>query len=573
MIDIYYYNDTEYTDTELSIVLISNYMNKYFTDEEQKEIINNLSPTQVARLLGDKDISFFCLYYLRTMFIPSDDNSARELAPVHYEIWELLNECIELDKYDKLNIVSPRGTAKTTTCDLALSLWLICYEKSKFILLGAKKDTDASQFIDSIKKTLLDTDYIIEEFGTLIDTKKYKVNANEIEFTNDTYIRAVSSASSIRGANWKGIRPTTVIRDDFQDFADCITDEATERKYDKWCKEVEKVGDTAVFRRGKKVKKATKIISIGTVLHRNCLISRLSRNNDYHTMIKRAVVLPADTSIDEVMNNKYWLECKNIYFSRKKDSRELARAYYEENKDNMKYPLLWEEKWDFFTDVAIPYWENRQAFMSEMMNNAELIGEKWFKQVTTETTEEIESHTFTKTMLCVDPASTNTRNSDYTAILIGSKSEEGFYYVRNAILDKYTFDGYINTIIKLLYDYKDITTVYIEKNTYQGSDLLKLKEMIAEDDILKNRQIKFINEMQRKNKDNKISTIVDKVNNGAIVFRDTDTEFTGQVLSFQGQKYSYKDDAPDILSEFVNRIDKADVVQQVRFVNKGLLFN
>ena len=97
--------------------------------------------------------------------------------------------------------------------------------------------------------------------------------------------------------------------------------------------------------------------------------------------------------------------------------------------------------------------------------------------------------------------------------------------------------------------------------------------MIAEDDILKNRQIKFINEMQRKNKDNKISTIVDKVNNGAIVFRDIDTEFTGQVLSFQGQKYSYKDDAPDILSEFVNRIDKADVVQQVRFVNKGLLFN
>ncbi len=62
MINIYYYNDTEYTDTELSIVLLSNYMNKYFTYEEQKEIINNFSPTKVARLLGDKDISFFFIF-------------------------------------------------------------------------------------------------------------------------------------------------------------------------------------------------------------------------------------------------------------------------------------------------------------------------------------------------------------------------------------------------------------------------------------------------------------------------------------------------------------------------------
>ena len=36
MINIYYYDDTEYTDNEYSTVLISKYMNKYFTDEERK---------------------------------------------------------------------------------------------------------------------------------------------------------------------------------------------------------------------------------------------------------------------------------------------------------------------------------------------------------------------------------------------------------------------------------------------------------------------------------------------------------------------------------------------------------
>ena len=204
--------------------------------------------------------------------------------------------------------------AKTTIFDLAISVWLICYEKSKFTLIGAKKDDDATQFVDSIKKIFKENKKIIDNFGLLI-SKKLKVNANEIEFANGMYIRAVGSASSVRGANFKGVRPTVVIADDYQDEKDILTEDSREKKYNRWTKEIEQVGDKAVFRNGKKIKSATKIISIGTVLHIDCLMSKLSRNRDYKTILKRAIILKPDQTVEDIFESDLWLQCKKLYFN------------------------------------------------------------------------------------------------------------------------------------------------------------------------------------------------------------------------------------------------------------------
>lgn len=111
--------------------------------------------------------------------------------------------------------------AKTTVGNLLLSIWLVCYRKSIFTLIGAKADADCQQFLTSIKMEMQNNEMIKEEFGILIDpkqnrpgsTEKYKINSNEIEFTNGTYIRVISSGSSARGANWGGVRPTVFIGD------------------------------------------------------------------------------------------------------------------------------------------------------------------------------------------------------------------------------------------------------------------------------------------------------------------------------------------------------------------------
>lgn len=570
-----YYDNLELTENQYNTYILNKYLTKYYGQDKAIETIkNNVNKLdRIAYALGKKDLSFFCLYYLQDIFVVKDTNEARQLSNSHYEMWNILNKTFIEDEIDKLNIICPRGFAKTTVADLALSVWLICYEKSKFILLGAKKDDDASQFIDSIKKVFKENTKIIDEFGMLIDNRRFKVNANEIEFTNGTYIRAVGSSSSVRGANFKGIRPTTVIADDYQDEKDILTDDSREKKFNRWSKEIEKVGDTAVYRNGKKVKSATKIISIGTVLHNDCLISRLARNKDYYTVLKRAVILENDMTIDDIFDSDLWLECKKLYFNDKDiNAKFTAREFYLNNIDSMKYPILWEEKWDFFNDIAVAYWENRQAFMSEMMNDASSIGEKWFKSIRTQSVEEIEEHNFIKTMLCIDPASTQTKRSDFTAMIVGSLADNNFKYIRNMVLDKFSFNQYCEKVIEILKEYKEIEHVYIEKNTFQGADVNKIKELIEKEDSLSKRNIVFINEMQRKNKDEKISTIIDNVNNGQIIFANNNKEFTEQILEFQGQRYTLHDDAIDIVAEFSNRIDKIENISKVTFLDRSYLF-
>lgn len=562
-----YYQGKTFKDDEYSLYIINEYLNIYF---ENPEIVKSkYTPKQISRLLGEHDISFFNLYYLRDIFVVQDNNSARQLAEAHYEMWNVLNDTFVNDIIDKLNMVEPRGMAKTTVCDLSLAVWLHCYEKSKFTLMGAKKDDDATQFLDSIKKVFTENQMIIDEFGELINSKKYKVNANEIEFTNDTYIRAVGSASSVRGANWKGIRPTVIIADDYQSETDIITDDAREKKFNRWSKEIEKVGDTAVYRNGEKIKSATKIVNIGTVLHQDCLISRLARNKDYYTVLKRAIILEEGQTVDDIFESELWIECKKLYFNDKdKNAKFTARQFYENHMDEMKYPILWEEKWDFFYDIAVAYWENRQDFMSEMMNDATSIGERWFKSIRTQTKEEIENHTFLKTMLCIDPASTVTKKSDSTAMLVGSLADNDFKYVRDMVLEKLSFIDYCKLVVKKLIEYEDITHIYIEKNTFQGADVISIKELIEKEDSLRNRDFEFINEMQRKNKDEKISTIIDPVNNGQIIFADNNKDFTQQILDFQGQLYSLHDDAPDVSAEFSKRIEEIEVIHSIKILDR-----
>lgn len=573
MVQIIYYDNKEFSQAEYNTYILYLYLSKHYSKDIATKIIkqnqNNLSDIAIA--LGEKDIAFFCLYFLQDIFVVKDNNEARNLSPTHYEVWDLLNATFIEDKIDKLNIVLSRGMAKTTICDLALSIWLICYRKSKFTLIGAKKDTDAQQFIDSIKKVFQENDKIIDNFGKLIN-KKYKNNANEIEFSNGTYIRAVGSGTSVRGFNFKGIRPSVCVMDDFQSETDIITEDAREKKYDKWCKEIEKVGDTAVYRNGKKIKSATKIISIGTVLHSQCLISRLAGNNDYYTYLKQAVILKEGQHIEDILESDLWLECKKIYFNDKVDNPKYkAKEFYENNRGKMKFPILWEEKWDCFQDIAVAYWENRQAFMSEMMNDAISISEKWFKSNTKQTTEEIEEHTFTKTILSIDPAGIkNKKSGDYFAFVVESLADNDFKYVRKGeILHFSSFEEYIKHTCKILKDFEDITHVCIEKNTYMGLDLDKLKEEISKDIELYNRDITFINEMQRKNKDEKISTVVDAINNGRIIFNKEKVikEAIEQMMDFQGQLYTLHDDFIDCVAEASNRLDTIEIVGKLEILD------
>lgn len=521
----------------------------------------------LAVMIGEISIPFFCSYFLQDTFIPKDDNTARELAAVHYMIWDTLEEMIIDDKFDKLELIMPRGTAKTTVCDFALSVYLHCYRKSIYTLVCGKTEQDSVEFIAQTRQAFEENPYIIKSFGKQINTKENTVNKLELELSNKTKIQAISSTTSMRGKKYNGTRPSTIIADDYQSKADCVTQEARDKKYNTWSEDSEFAGDKAVIRHGKKIKSATKFIVLGTILHRDCFMSRLLKNKEYKHTVKRL----CDFDVDKYFHSGLWEEFRKIYFDDKlQDNVSEAKEFYYQNEKEMQYKTIWQDKYNCLEE-AISYYNNPVAWKQEMQNDASKIGEKWFKSIITKSYEEIKSHTVEKMMLCVDPASTSTKRSDSFAFLVGSTSDNGFKYVHKGELIKFDartqFDEYLGHIIDLLKEYKQITHVFIEKNTFNGSDANQLEKLIENDLELSGRDITIINESQKKNKDDKIASCVSAVNNGAVIFNEEDTDFTDQVKEFCGQDFSLHDDAPDVLSEFYNRIDNIEVIQPLRFLH------
>lgn len=170
---VYYDNLRFKNELQYEVHLLNEYLVKHYDDKTSDKLLNKYSGNldTLAKALGEFDIAFFCLYFMSNIFVVKDTNTARALSAEHYNLWSTANDIFINDKYDKCCIIEPRGLAKTTTFNMANSVWLHCYAKSKFTLIGAKTDNDAAQFLDSIKRAFKENKKIIDNFGLLIDKK------------------------------------------------------------------------------------------------------------------------------------------------------------------------------------------------------------------------------------------------------------------------------------------------------------------------------------------------------------------------------------------------------------------
>lgn len=591
-------NNTTWDDEQLfenedkqNRYLLYEYLQRIGFDEETaanmilKHSSNLFGHHGLAWQLGKMSLEFFCMYFLQDTFLVKEDNVAAPIAKVHEEIWQDIEKSIADDGPEQIGRILPRGTGKSAFGTYAASVWSHCYELKKYTLICSDIGTTAEKFIKDIKNTFLENKYIEKAFGKLLDDrdKRYICNSTQLEFTNKTFIEAISSSSPMRGRKYDNCRPDLIILDDYQSEDDVRTEDARSKKWKRFSDDVKYAAQKAVKRAGKIVKRGTTFIALGTLQHKECFYSRLIKQPTWKFKKEKGVLIDdfinekgeKVNGLDNYFNTGLWKQFKDILFNFKNiDRLEDAKEFYWQHQKEMQYPLLWAEFWDCL-DMALSYYENPSSFKQEVQGDVDSIGEKWFKTVATETRSEIETHVFLKTMLCMDPASTDGKKSDFSAFLVGSQADNNLKYARKAELAKINartdFDKYIDHGIELLKEYSDITHIYIEKNTFNGADANQLELKINKDDILKFRNIKIINESQRKNKDDKISTIIPYMNKGQIIFAEEDQDFISQILDFRGQKFSIHDDAPDITAEFNNRIENIEVIQNVQIFDRRAL--
>lgn len=512
----------------------------------------------LAWQLGQISLEFFCLYFLQDTYLPKENNAAAPIAKVHEELWHDIQESVIGDGPEQLGRVLSRGTGKSAFGTLGPSIWVMAYKHKTYVLICSDIGSTAEKFIKDIKDNVIENQYLEEGFGKLLDdgNKDYKCNSTQLEFTNRTFVEAISSTSPMRGRKYRNTRPDLIILDDYQSEDDVRTEEAREKKWKRYSDDVKFAKQRAVKRDGKIIKKGTVMMAWGTQQHKECFYSRLLKSPVWKFKKYRGVDID---NVDEYFETGLWLEFKNILKDFKNpDHLEDAKEFYYAHEKEMQFGKLWPEFWDCL-DLALDYYENPNSFKQEVQGDVDAIGEKWFKSMATESREEIESHNFISTMLIVDPAASSGRKNDYSAYMVGSKTDR-FKYCRKGELAKINarteFDKYVDHMIELLIKYPDITHVSIEKNTFNGADANQLEKKIKEHPVLKFRNITIINETQRKNKDDKISTIIPYVNRGEFIFCNEDEEFIKQIMDFAGQKYSVHDDAPDSAAEFWIKIDE-----------------
>ena len=567
---VIYYDDKEFNDIDVfRIYLLKKYLTKHYGETSAKKLIvayqNDL--LSLSKELGLKDIGFFAEYFLTNKFVASSNNILKPLGSVHYEIFDELDKLLIEDAYDEQEFILPRGIGKSTIVNSLVATWSAVYKQSIFTVVIGKTDALMSEFVDEVKHNLSD-DYLVECFGDIIPKdKNYANNNSEIELLNGTKVQGITWGGSMRGIKFKGHRPSIIIVDDVLKEDDVKSETMLQRAIDKFYKEIMPAGASARVIKNKKMGMNTKFIVIGTPLSQRDLINYIRNDGSFKVLHKHVF----DFDVDKVFYSPKWQEYRKILMNTKDENRiNTAKNYYLQNED-MHIKTIWSNYEPL--KMANNFFTERLSFMQEYMCDCQKVGEKWITHMAKIDEKEIEDHTFEKTILAIDTASSAKAKSDYFAFTVLSKYN-GFLFVRDGILKKYDakteFDSYINFTVELIRKY-NVNAFVVEKNVFKDLDVVAIKKALEDDSDLKRKRVKSISVFNNKKKDDRIATITDKINSGTIIFNECNKDYNQQVFDFCGQNYSLHDDAIDSLEMAVNNIDEINN-RKITLLDKSALF-
>ena len=501
----------------------------------------------LAWTLGKKSFRYFCSVFLYgLLFDYSGDNIP--LSKKHYQIWEELQD-VMLNRNNTRNCyVFPRSFGKSTTITIPLALWAALYCIHPFVVVDSATEKQAENFINTMKIQIEDNHLIKSCFGDVIN-KELKYNASEIELDikpQRSKIQCVSSTSSVRGINYGSFRVGLLILDDAQDEKQITTDKA--------CADLNARINNGILKALQN--KNNHVVALGTVQRKGDLYDTLLHSTTWKSHTEKCILVD---DIDEYFRtSKGWQTIRKILRTKNTNENALydAENYYLEHKQELDFPLIW-NNYDCF-DLALEYFEDSVSFKKERQCDINSLGEKRITSLSAIPAADIENKEYTNTILSVDPASTANKKSDYSAFCVLSDTDNHIKYARKCIIDRLEFNDYIKMILSLLVSYPDINTISIEKQTYSGADVIKLREQIQRIPELMCRPITYINKARTKNKDSRIDTVIPDINMGRIVFNEDDIDAINQIKEFAGTAYTEHDDMIDCVADAAENIVNLD---------------
>ena len=342
--------------------------------------------------------SFF--YFIKTYMPHHVENMIKESS----EFREYTHTNIDplAKKHKKLGFFAYRGGAKSTTISRLYPLWKLAKGETRFTVL-------ISDTIDVAKSNLEFIKVEIEENKTYaydFELKKSYVWAEE-QIVIDTPVglvkfKAYGSGKRIRGANFLGFRPDLIILDDIENDENVESKRQRDKLYEWFKKAILKLPNR---------KKPYILIVIGTILHHDSVLARISKRKDFFTKSFPLVIrFPK--------NMHAWEKLYSL-------DMEEARSRYDARKAYYSYEAILDDSQIELFDVMMEYFEDIDSFMSELQNTPISTSKLIFNNYSTYgDMPKVDAY-----YIGVDPSLGKSKKSDYFGLgyLAYSKSEKKFY--------------------------------------------------------------------------------------------------------------------------------------------------
>jgi predicted phage terminase large subunit-like protein len=363
---------------------------------------------RLARAAGGMDLVAWGRKYLPAHF-------SRPPSPMHHWLAEQI-ELAAMNRGTKINLLGPRGGAKSTIATLALPLRAALEGHEPYIWIVSDTKQQARGHLENIKAELLDNPLLAADYPAAVGRGPIW-RGQMIVLRNGATIEALGTGQRIRGRRRRQHRPTLIVCDDLQN--DGHVRSADQREYSRnWF-------HAALMKAGTP---RTNVLNLATALHREALAMELHRTPGWTSRVFRSIVRwPRNISL--------WQEWETLYAQMSNPRRAaVAREFYYCHRPAMDAGaiVLWPEVEDLYTLMCMRVEQGHTAFEREKQNSPINPADcEWPEAYFDEAIwfDDWPDNLVVKTMALDPSKGADARRGDYSALVVVGVDRRGMIYV------------------------------------------------------------------------------------------------------------------------------------------------
>jgi predicted phage terminase large subunit-like protein len=258
-------------------------------------------------------------------------------------------DLLRKERGSKINLIGPRGSAKSTVATLCHVLRSALEGWERYIWIISDTKEQARTRLDNVRLEIEENELLKGRCPNSTGKGRHW-RATSIQLPNHVTIESYGTGQRIRGRRRGADRPTLIVCDDLQNDSHIgsAAQRATSRQW----------FQGTLLNAGTR---DTNIINLATALHREALALELHRKPGWTSRIFAAIE-SWPTNID------LWNQWESIYGSANNpDAKRAARAFYDDHRDAMDAGaiVLWPAVEDLYTLMQLRVEIGRTAFERE----------------------------------------------------------------------------------------------------------------------------------------------------------------------------------------------------------------